>query len=348
MSVGEVRLEAVAARRVRLEDRCAEATEQEGAHSQAIRELAADLDHEQHESSNESAEEQPAPQAHFHAGTLARTASDAKRPRHTAAMRGPRILVNALSMSQGGGRSYVVNLLRELRRDDRGFRFTLLASPEQLEGLDTGAVEVEALRLPREPRALRLPLRRALRGDRLPAGARASTCCTASLTSAAARARSGRGADAQPEHLRPPLLRRRAHAGAVLARAGRCTARALRRLSEPGRRRRRSGASSRSTKSGWRSCTTASRRRLSPTRSRSRPRRHICSFPPHPERHKNIVTLIESLRFVSEPAARALDRRRARSLDPVHSRELEELAARLGLGRARPLPRPNPLPAMQS
>jgi hypothetical protein len=36
----------------------------------------------------------------------------------------PRILVNALSMSQGGGRSYVINLLRELRKDDRGFRFT--------------------------------------------------------------------------------------------------------------------------------------------------------------------------------------------------------------------------------
>jgi glycosyltransferase involved in cell wall biosynthesis len=74
-------------------------------------------------------------------------------------MPAPRILVNALSMSQGGGRSYVVNLLRELRRDDRGFRFTLVATPEQLAALDPTGIEVEAVRLPEGPRALRLPAR---------------------------------------------------------------------------------------------------------------------------------------------------------------------------------------------
>ena len=84
----------------------------------------------------------------------------------------PRILVNALSMSQGGGRSYVVNLLREVRRDDRGFRFTLLATPDQLEGLDASGVETEPLRLPSKPRALRLPLRVLYEEIGLPARAR--------------------------------------------------------------------------------------------------------------------------------------------------------------------------------
>jgi glycosyltransferase involved in cell wall biosynthesis len=44
-----------------------------------------------------------------------------------------RILINAISLTQqGGGRSYVRNLLRELNADDRGFDFAILAAPEGL------------------------------------------------------------------------------------------------------------------------------------------------------------------------------------------------------------------------
>jgi len=69
-------------------------------------------------------------------------------------MRAPRVLINALSMSQGGGRSYVTNLLHEFGRDDRGFRVTLLASPEQLEGIETHGVEIAWVRLPARQRVI--------------------------------------------------------------------------------------------------------------------------------------------------------------------------------------------------
>lgn len=64
-----------------------------------------------------------------------------------------RVLINALSMSDGGGRSYVINLLRELGRDDRGFDFTLLAQAGHLDGIDTHNIPV---REPRFPRPIRV------------------------------------------------------------------------------------------------------------------------------------------------------------------------------------------------
>jgi glycosyltransferase involved in cell wall biosynthesis len=57
-------------------------------------------------------------------------------------------------MSEGGGRSYVVNLLRELARDDRGLDFTLLAQPGQLDGLDASGVEVLEVALPARARVV--------------------------------------------------------------------------------------------------------------------------------------------------------------------------------------------------
>lgn len=53
---------------------------------------------------------------------------------------GPRILVDALSVAGGGGHSYAVNLIRELDRDDRGFRFTFLIPPGRLEEISTKRV----------------------------------------------------------------------------------------------------------------------------------------------------------------------------------------------------------------
>ena len=60
-----------------------------------------------------------------------------------------RIAIDALSARGGGGWTYLVNLVRELERDTRGFRFTLLVHTDQLERLGaTRHVEVVPLRLP--------------------------------------------------------------------------------------------------------------------------------------------------------------------------------------------------------
>jgi glycosyltransferase involved in cell wall biosynthesis len=70
-----------------------------------------------------------------------------------------RILVNALSLNQGGGsRSYLVNLLRELDRDSRGFEFTVLADATQLSLAEAGGIDVARVRLP-ETGGARIPLR---------------------------------------------------------------------------------------------------------------------------------------------------------------------------------------------
>ncbi len=60
----------------------------------------------------------------------------------------PRVLINTLSLTLGGGRSYVVNLLRELNRDSRGFDFTVLAASNQLSESETGQLRVANVRLP--------------------------------------------------------------------------------------------------------------------------------------------------------------------------------------------------------
>jgi glycosyltransferase involved in cell wall biosynthesis len=63
-----------------------------------------------------------------------------------------RVLVNTLSLTHGGGRSYVVNLLRELDRDPRGFEFSVLTASGQLSAAETGGLDVTNVRLP-SPRA---------------------------------------------------------------------------------------------------------------------------------------------------------------------------------------------------
>jgi glycosyltransferase involved in cell wall biosynthesis len=63
-------------------------------------------------------------------------------------MRKPRILINALSLSLGGGRTYVLNLLRELNRDTRGFHFTLLVGRGTLSPDEVGSLEIEEVGLP--------------------------------------------------------------------------------------------------------------------------------------------------------------------------------------------------------
>jgi glycosyltransferase involved in cell wall biosynthesis len=59
----------------------------------------------------------------------------------------PRILVNVLSVAGGGGHSYAVNLIRELDRDDRGFRFTFLIPPGKLEEIETEHITLQTVKL---------------------------------------------------------------------------------------------------------------------------------------------------------------------------------------------------------
>jgi glycosyltransferase involved in cell wall biosynthesis len=71
----------------------------------------------------------------------------------------PRILINTLSLTHGGGRSYVVNLLRELARDPRGFDFTVVAAADQLSLEETSGMRAVWVRLPATGSALRVVLR---------------------------------------------------------------------------------------------------------------------------------------------------------------------------------------------
>jgi glycosyltransferase involved in cell wall biosynthesis len=70
-----------------------------------------------------------------------------------------RILVNTLSLTHGGGRSYVVNLLRELNRDSRGFDFTVLTASQQLSAAELGGLGVLNVRLPSPQVAARVLFR---------------------------------------------------------------------------------------------------------------------------------------------------------------------------------------------
>lgn len=74
-------------------------------------------------------------------------------------MAGRSILINALSLSAGGGRSYVINLIRELNRDRRGFSFELIGLEEAFRDLDVGSVPISWVNIPRRPRAARVPAR---------------------------------------------------------------------------------------------------------------------------------------------------------------------------------------------
>lgn len=88
------------------------------------------------------------------------------------AMSAHRVLVNALSLTQaGGGRSYLVNVLRELDRDSRGFEFTVLADATQLSPEEARGIDVAHVRLPAAGGA-RLPLRVAYEEAGLPLRAR--------------------------------------------------------------------------------------------------------------------------------------------------------------------------------
>ena len=70
-----------------------------------------------------------------------------------------RVMINALSLTQGGGRSYILNLLRELGRDSRGFVFTVLAARGQLSEYEAAGIELQTVNLPERLTASRAALR---------------------------------------------------------------------------------------------------------------------------------------------------------------------------------------------
>lgn len=250
-------------------------------------------------------------------------------------MPAPHVLVNALSVSQGGGRSYVVNLLRELRRDDRGFRFTLLATPDQVAGLDTTGVTFEPVQLPAQPRALRLPLRVLYELGALPIRARhydllycvADLCPPVAPVPVVVLMRNLNIYDRRfYDDTRTRTLFRLARLGAPRARfavfPSQAAADAIRKVVPL--------ADDRVAVVPY-GVSPAAFEAAEPVRSET----PYLFLPASPERHKNIETLIESLAFVSDPrlelwiAGNSL-------LDPAHTRSLEQLAARLQLeGRVR-------------
>lgn len=68
------------------------------------------------------------------------------RPAILNLVRERRILFNALSLTHGGGRSYVRNVLRELNRDARGFTFTVIAAEGRISQEEAGNLELVEVR----------------------------------------------------------------------------------------------------------------------------------------------------------------------------------------------------------
>lgn len=67
----------------------------------------------------------------------------------------PKLLINALSVTVGGGRSYATNAALEFDRDDRGFDVTLLVSPGSLDDLQLDRVAMRVAGIPNVPQSLR-------------------------------------------------------------------------------------------------------------------------------------------------------------------------------------------------
>jgi len=68
----------------------------------------------------------------------------------------PQVLVDALSVASGGGKSYAINLLRELEEDDRGFDFTIALPEDALEDLPSTGARIDRVALPAPGNPLRI------------------------------------------------------------------------------------------------------------------------------------------------------------------------------------------------
>lgn len=75
------------------------------------------------------------------------------------ARRRPQVFVDALSVASGGGRSYAINLLRQLDDDDRGLDFTVALPKGALDEAKGGGAQVERVTLPAAGNPFRMPAR---------------------------------------------------------------------------------------------------------------------------------------------------------------------------------------------
>jgi glycosyltransferase involved in cell wall biosynthesis len=273
---------------------------------------------------------QALPRVGMGAGSIRRLPRDMLRP-----VASPRILINALSLTQGGGgRSYLVNVLHELERDTRGFDFTvLLASHDPLVAAELSRIDLARVRLPALGHAARLPVRVVYEEVALPLRAARFDLlyCPADLAPAIA---------GTPivvalrnlhiyDHTYYDTLRIR-----VLERLVRLGVRRARRIVVPTR--------AAAERIGERVSIPAQRIAIVPhgvspesfesdraDAMRSIDAKPYLFLPASVERHKRIEVLIRSLQYLEDPELEAWIA--GEEVDPAYAAELRRLATELGL-----------------
>jgi glycosyltransferase involved in cell wall biosynthesis len=246
-----------------------------------------------------------------------------------------RILINALSMTAGGGgHSYLVNLLRELDLDSRGFDFTVLTDSEKLGGTESGWIDFARVKLPPPGSAARLPLRVAYEEAVLPGRARRFDLlyCPADLAPAVASTPTVVGLQNLHIYDRQFYNTFRLHLLGHLVRAG-------------VRRARRVVASTLAAAQQISQRIPIAAHQMvvvphgvSPDSFESDPAAALSAevqtpylfFPASIERHKGIDVLIQSLLHAADPELEAWIAG-TDALDPGYAAELRSLAERLGL-----------------
>ena len=242
-----------------------------------------------------------------------------------------RVLINALSLTQGGGRSYVTNVLRELERDDRGFRFTVLVSPGQLNSTVGSKLDVETAKLPASAARSRVLARVGYEEAVLPFRARrfALLYCLADLAPAL------RSTPTVVALRNLNIYDRRFYDTArlrILERLVRVGVRRAARVVFPSRAavdliRRRIGVEEAKIAVVPHGVSTEAFEDVSP----------VVDHPPYLflpaslERHKNIGVLIEGLAQIEDPKLE-LWIAGGSTADPAYARQLERRVASLGLG----------------
>jgi glycosyltransferase involved in cell wall biosynthesis len=249
-------------------------------------------------------------------------------------MRTPRILINALSLTQGGGgHSYLVNLLRELDLDGRGFDFTVLTDSPRLGGTENAWISYDRLKLPALGHPARLPFRVAYEGLGLPLRARRFDLlyCPADLAPAVASTPTVVALRNMHIYDKRFYGTMRLH---VLDRMVRAGVRRARRILFPSR-----AAADRISQTiripaeriavvphgvSPESFDAAARVQTAP------PGKRYLFLPASLERHKRIEVLIQSLLHSEDPELEAWIAG-TDALDPGYAAELRQLAQKLGL-----------------
>jgi len=243
------------------------------------------------------------------------------------------VLINALSLTAGGGgRSYLLNVLRELDRDSRGLEFTVLGDPGELSAMPCGHLAVASVRLPAAAPGGRVPIRVAYEESILPLRARRFDLlyCVADLAPALASTPTVVALRNLHIYDRSYYDTLRLHVLERLVRAG---VRRARRVLLPTR-----------AAADWitrRIPIPAERIAIVPhgiaqeafegdrVESSSAGKPYVF-LPASLERHKRIDVLIRSLQYVSDPELEVWIAG-TDEIDPAHAADLRRLAEQLGL-----------------